>query len=475
MKIFRKILLLALAAVLVLTVSAPAALAAENISPPARSVILAEATTGEILYEYQTAVEYDDANHSKIMTLLLAAEAIEKNAVSGTDTVEITEAMLPGEETEYRGVELTAGETIAFSDLLYCIQMASADDAANAVAVHVAKSVPAFVDLMNEKAKELGCTHTNFTTPSGLDSEGEYTTAKDAYRVFTAALSYPLLETVFSSTRYTVAATNVGTKRSLYAENALRVKDGDDYLESCSAGCLSGNSYDGYMFAAAAGTEELSLIAVVFGDYSSALFSGAKRLFDWGFENFSWRTVVSTDMVLGERKVELSEGDKRVKIMPSSDITLLLDNDIPDSDFDKDIVIYSERESGSLKAPIAMGDILGELTLRYRNRNYGTVKLVSGTNIDLMRSEYIKSSVKETLKQSTVRKVIAGVIAMFVLYFAYVLFDLIRRLRKKRKLKLIKRRLIEERRSGGRPPEAEDAAPFVSGNGPGGPPEDMQY
>ena len=473
MKIFRKILLTTLAAVLMLTVSVPAALAAENISPPARSAILAEATTGEILYEYQTAVEYEDANLSKIMTLLLAAEAIEKNIVAGNDMVEITETMLPDEETEYRGVNLIAGEKISFNDLLYCIQMASADDAANAVAVHVAKSIPAFVDMMNEKAKELGCTHTNFTTPSGLDSEGEYTTAKDAYRVFSAALSYPLLETVFSSRRYTVPATDVGSKRSLYAENALRVEDSDDYLESCTAGCLSGNSYDGYMFGAAAGNEELSLVAVVFGDYSSDLFSGARRLLEWGFENFSWRTVVSTDMVLGYRKVELSEEDKPVKIVPSSDITLLLDNDIPDSDFNKDIVIYSEKDGGSLKAPIAPGDILGELTLRYRNRNYGTVKLVSGTNIDLMRSEYIKSSVKETLKQSTVRKVIAGVIVMFVLYFAYVLFDLIRRFRRKRRLKLIKRRLIEERRSGGRPPEAEDAAAFISGNEPGGPPEDI--
>ena len=473
MKIFRKILLLTLAAVLVLCVSAPMALAAEEISPPARSVVLAEATTGEILYEYQTAVEYQDANLSKLMTLLLAAEAIESNRVSAEDKVQITEEMLPDEETEYRGVNLVAEEIIGFGDLLYCIQMASADDAANAVAVHVARSIPAFVDLMNEKAKELGCNHTYFTTPSGLNAEGEYTTAKDAYRVFTAALSFPILETVLHSMRYTVPATNVASKRSLYAENALRDEDGEDYLESCSAGCLSGNSYDGYMFAAAAGTEELSLIAVVFGDYSPNLFSGAKRLFEWGFGNFSWRTVISTDTVLGYRKVELSEDNKPVKIVPSSDITLLLDNDILDTDLKRDVVIYSEKENGSLKAPIAPGDILGELTLRYRNKSYGTVKLVSGTNVDLMRTEYIKTSVKDVLKQTNVRRVIAGVIVMFVLYFAYVLFDLIRRYRKKRKLNSIKKRLIEERRSGGRPPAetAENVVTFKPGSGP---PADMQ-
>ena len=479
MKIFRKIILLALVALLAASAAAPAALAAEQISPPSASVVLAEATTGEVLYEYQSAIEYEDANLSKIMTLLLAGEAIEANRVSAEDKVTITEEMLPDEETEYRGVDLTAEETIPFGDLLYCIQMASADDAANAVAVHIAGSIPAFVDLMNEKAKEIGCTHTYFTTPSGLDAEGQYTTAKDAYRVFSAALSFPILETVLRSMRYTVPATDVSSKRSLYAENALRAEDSDSYLKSCTAGCLSGNSYDGYLFAAAADNEELSLIAVVFGDYTSDLFPAAKKIFDWGFDNFSWRTVISTETVLGYKKVELSEDDTPVKIVPSTDITLLLDNDILDSDFKRDIVIYSERDEGGLTAPIAVGDIIGELTLRLKNKNCGTVKLVSGTNVELMRSVYIKSSVKETLKQQNVRRVIMGVVAMFVLYFAYVIFDLRRRYSKKRKLKKIKRRLIEERRRGWRPAgEEQEDAEFIDVGEPNvpqdGPPADIQ-
>ena len=198
-----------------------------------------------------------------------------------------------------------------------------------------------------------------------------------------------------------------------------------------------------------------------------------------GFDNFSWRTVISTETVLGYKKVELSEDDTPVKIVPSTDITLLLDNDILDSDFKRDIVIYSERDEGGLTAPIAVGDIIGELTLRLKNKNCGTVKLVSGTNVELMRSVYIKSSVKETLKQQNVRRVIMGVVAMFVLYFAYVIFDLIRRYSKKRKLKKIKRQLIEERRRGWRPAEEDkEDAEFIDVGEPdvpqGGPPADIQ-
>lgn len=455
MKIFQKILTLALAALVAVSLASPAACAAEYIEAPADSVILVEATTGEVLYEYNSALVYEDANLSKIMTLMLAAQAIEENRASAEDAVVITENMLPGEDVEYRGVDLTAGESISLSDLMYCLAMASADDAANAIAVHIAGSIPAFVDRMNAKAAELGCSKTVFVTPSTLNAEGQYTTVRDTYRLFSAAMSYPMLETVFSSMRYTVPATDVSAKRSLNAENALGLKGGDYYCESCTGACLSGSSETGYSLSAAADNGELSLIAVLNGDWSSELFEGAGQMIEWGYENFAWRKVISTDTVMGYRNVELSRDDKPVKVVPSSDITLLLDNSIPDSAFEKDVVIYSERDGGKLTAPLSPGDILGEMTLRLNGKKCGTVKLVSATNIDLMRSVYIKSTIKETLQSKTVKRIIAGVIVMFVLYFAYVIFDAVRRIRKKRNIKAIRRRLADERRMGGGPAPAE--------------------
>lgn len=150
--------------------------ATSGLDPAARSALLMEASTGTIIYEKNADERLRPASVTKIMTLLLIFEALEKNQFTLDDVVTVSEhaASMGGSQ-----VYLEPGETQTVNDMIKCISIASANDASVAMAEFVAGSEPAFVDLMNAKAKELGMNNTTFANCCGLEAEGHLTTARD--------------------------------------------------------------------------------------------------------------------------------------------------------------------------------------------------------------------------------------------------------------------------------------------------------
>lgn len=210
-QIFRKITALLTAAAAALGISAEASAAPENIS--AVSAIVIEADTGTALWEKNADERRAMASTTKIMTALLTIEAGDLDREFTVDPLAIL--------VEGTSMGLREGDRVSRRDLLYGILLPSGNDAANAAAVSVSGSISAFVKLMNSRAEELGLSDTHFVTPSGLDADGHYTTARDLARLTAFAMRNEVFREVVACRSAEVEFGNPPYKRTLYNSNKM--------------------------------------------------------------------------------------------------------------------------------------------------------------------------------------------------------------------------------------------------------------
>jgi D-alanyl-D-alanine carboxypeptidase (penicillin-binding protein 5/6) len=188
-------------------------------TPPtiaARAAFLFDADTGLILFSQDADEELPQASCTKVMTALIAIERLPLDHVitAGADA-----HALVNPDSSYMGLDV--GEKLTLQDLLYGLILPSGNDAAVAIADGVAGSVPAFVALMNQRAAQLGLTHTHFVTPNGLDAPGHYTTARDLAVLSAIALRNPIFRQIVSIRRYSIPKTSDHKAYSLVSGNDL--------------------------------------------------------------------------------------------------------------------------------------------------------------------------------------------------------------------------------------------------------------
>ena len=179
----------------------------------ARSAILINADTGDILFRQNEAAKLPMASTTKLMTALIACEALPP------DTPVTVTAQAVG--VEGSSIYLTEGETLPLESLVYALLLSSANDAAVAIAVAVAGSVDAFADMMNQKATELGLVSTHFVNPHGLDDPEHYTTAADLAKIAQAALKNPTVKEIMGTQRKTIPHRDESSVRLLLNHNKL--------------------------------------------------------------------------------------------------------------------------------------------------------------------------------------------------------------------------------------------------------------
>lgn len=211
MKALKKLTAAAAALALALIPGVHAAAAPEGIS--AVSAIVMEAQTGTVLYEKNADEHRAMASTTKIMTALLTIEAGDPDREFTVDSLAI--------RVEGTSMGLREGDRVSRRDLLYGILLPSGNDAANAAAVSVAGSIPAFVERMNERAQQLGLSDTHFVTPSGLDADGHYTTARDLAKLAAFAMRDELFREIVSCTSADVEFGNPPYQRTLYNSNKM--------------------------------------------------------------------------------------------------------------------------------------------------------------------------------------------------------------------------------------------------------------
>lgn len=311
----------------------------------AKSAILMEESTGNILYESNPDERLSIASVTKVMTMLLIMEAVDSGKISLDDMVTVSEnAMSYGGSTMF----LETGEQLTVNDMLKGIAVASANDGCVAMAEHLAGSESAFVDMMNEKAKELGMENTHFMNTNGLDEEDHYSSARDV-----AIMSRELMkhETIFNYTSIWMDTLRGGKFQLANTNKLIRFYDGANGLKTGSTSkalcCLS----------AAAKRNDMQLIAVVLGAPTSAeRFASAKSLLDYGFANYA----VNTQITAGDevQKIAVEKGvDKEVGVVAGDSCSTLVKKGQEDN-ITKEIKIDE-----TITAPIEAGQKIGTMTI----------------------------------------------------------------------------------------------------------------
>jgi D-alanyl-D-alanine carboxypeptidase (penicillin-binding protein 5/6) len=429
----------------------------EPLEPPAlnfdndgqyQSVILVDLDSGTTLYQVNYMMPRRPASLTKVMTILLALEAVERGEVT-MDTI-ITAGLdcQNGMGDDSSSVYIVAGEQMTLRDLLYCAAVSSGNDACNVIASYLGNGIPGFVERMNQRAAELGCTQTRFVDPNGLSNDN-YTCAYDLYLITREAMRHPDFMEICDAHAYTVPATNLNPARELKNSNALISPDGiygPGYLYEGAHGVKTGYTRAaGYCLISTAEKDDMHLLAIVMGCDGPYLsdtetrynFVNSAILYDWAFSNFTSRTIVSTDVVLDYLDVALAEGDARVGLKPVNSVTLTLPNNVEPGQEDVRIVPYDEK----LTAPIEAGQVLGEAQIYYNGGVFATVQLVSANSVDLNRWEYFKQQIREFLSRPAVIIVLILIVLLIVAYLA-----LVTRYRRLRRKHLKQRKLAEQRR-----------------------------
>ena len=451
-----KILPFLISICLLFSLFAPAASALDD--PPlhsAKAVVLADMDSGRLLFEMNKDEQRSPARLTKIMTVLLAVEALERGEVSLDEMVTAQADCLAGLNTDSSTSGIQPGEIISYQDLLYCAMVHSANEACNILAHRVSGSVPAFVELMNRRAAELGCTNTHFSDPNGLSNENHYTTAYEMYLITREALEHPLFAEICNTRGYDMAATNLSQARSFANSNALITADseyGSSYVYPAAAGVKTGfTQLAGYCLVSTAEKDGVRLLAVVMGcdgwlnagidEYEN--FTDSIILYNWAFENFSYRQAVSSLSTVTRVEVENAvETDAYASLRPQNDVTLLLPKDLNLGAVELSPTIYTEK----LVAPIEAGTVLGRAEILIDGRSYGSVDLVNALKVELSRREFVTQRVHQTFSSPWIIVLIVVLAILAIGYLTLVLrYRAQRRKYLRRKRELAARRAARER------------------------------
>lgn len=403
------------------------ALAAEAPEVSASHAILMDANYDEVLYEKSAREKAYPASITKVMTALLVAEAIDRGALTPDTMVTASATAMSNLHADGSSANIKEGETLSVRDLLYCLLLPSANEAANILAEAVSGDVDTFVALMNQRAQELGCTGTHFANPHGLHDDNHYTTAYDICLFTRAALEHDLLREVMGSKTYTTAASNIAEPRTFYNTNALlsnwhyigyvynKVIAGKTGTTDEAGRCLVSAAVDGDTY----------LLCVVMGvplkneDGTTNLthFSTSKALLQWGFSNFRRTTISKGDTPVAQVEVTLSQEADCVMVKPVGEFSRTLPKDLNLDDIESTVNLFQE----SVQAPVEEGQVLGTMTLSYEDEVFGTLDLVAVNSVERSELLYRKAQVEQFFSHSGVTLllsvlVIAAVVVILRLF-----------------------------------------------------------
>ncbi len=326
------------------------------------------------------------ASLTKIMTALLAIE----NCENLNETVVVSQSAidsLNGTNSSLGG--LVAGEKLTMYDLLNCLMVKSANEAAVVIAEHIAGSVPKFIKMMNARAKELGCTSTNYVNVHGLDEKGHYTTAYDLYLICKEAMKKPTFEKIVGQTSYNMPKTNKNPQRILPATNLMINPNHHDCYLSYVTGIKTGTTENaGRCIITKASKNGYNYIAIIMGADSkdakaeeipeNIAFIECKKMIEWTFANIKYKVVVEENQIVTVVDVKYSWTVDTLELVPSSDIAALVPATLDSSSV---FVQPNTDTPDELKAPVKKGEKIGTATVYYAGKEIARTDLVASKTV----------------------------------------------------------------------------------------------
>lgn len=326
------------------------------------------------------------ASLTKIMTALIALEHTE----DVNEKVVVPQAALDaliGTDSSTAG--LLAGEKVTMYDLLNCLMVKSANEAAIVIAEHVGGSIGNFIKMMNDRAKELGCTNTNYVNVHGLDEKGQYTTAHDLYLICKEAMKNPTFEKIVGQTSYTMPKTNKNAQRILPATNLMiNPNHHDCYLPYVNGIKTGTTDLAGRCIITQANKNGYNYIAIIMGaDAKDAkadeiaeniAFIECKKMIEWTFSNIKYKVVAEENEIITVVDVKYSWTADSLELVPSADVAALVPANLDSSS------VYIQPDSDTpetIKAPVRKGEKVGTATVFYAGKEIAKTDLVASKNV----------------------------------------------------------------------------------------------
>ena len=345
----------------------PVTAKAADLEVEAKSALLMDVATGTVLYAQNAHEALAPASVTKVMTMLLIMEAIDSGKIGWGDSVTTSEAAAAKGGSQ---VYLKVGETMSVEEMVKSIAVSSANDCACAMAEHLAGSESAFVEQMNNRAKELGMEDTHFVNCTGLDdAEDAAAHRTSAYDI--ALMSRELLKNHPDITKYTTIWMDTIRNGEFGLSNTNKLVR---FYNGCTGLKTGFTRGAGYCLSASAQREELQLIAVVMGcETSQKRFAACKQMLDYGFANFA---LIEPQLPEESRvSVKLGTTDS-VRAIPANDGSMLIDKG------QKNLVSVEMQLEPEVTAPVSQGQRLGTMTVKAGEQILAEIPLVAETGVE---------------------------------------------------------------------------------------------
>ncbi len=381
--------------------------------------VLMDFETGKVLYEKNAYEPTYPASTTKVMTAILVLEKANLE-----DVVTIDYDL----HVDGSGMYLVKGESFTVKELFQGLLVRSANDAAEALAIHIAGSVEEFAKLMNERAKELGTLNTNFTNPHGLPDENHVTTAYDLAIISKHAMEFPFFRETVSTTMITFDETEQ-TPEKRYYRNSNRLLWGTgggnlmdyrgetinikyDIVDGIKTGYT--NAAQQCLIASALNNDQ-RLISVVLGATGSNIYIDTRTLIDYGYENFTIHGMTEANEFQSEAPVKNGVLDS-VKLKTADSLSVVLNKDQDPSLITKEVIINE-----NITAPIEEGAVLGKVIYSLGDEILGEVNLIAEAFVDLAPSLFNFSGFGKYI------------LIIFILFIVWQIFVAYIRFQRKRK------------------------------------------
>lgn len=326
----------------------------------AKSAILIEASTGKIIYEKNADEKLVPASMTKMMSMLLIMESLEKGIIKWDQVIQVSEkaSSMGGSQ-----ILLETGEKMSVKDLFKGVAIASGNDAVVALAEAVAGTVDAFVNMMNEKAKQLGLKNTSFKNPHGLDTADHYSSARDMSLIAKELVKH---EKIFEFTSVYEDYLRENTDRKIWLVNTNKLVRFYDGVDGLKTGFTEGA---GYCLTATAKKDGMRIIAVAMGEPSSKERNKEiSEMLDYAFAQYKVDDLLKNKGFLGKYRVDNGK-EEYVKIVPKDAATIVRKKGEKSGKLSYDVSITS------LNAPIKNGDNVGNLKIKEDGNVIRNVKL----------------------------------------------------------------------------------------------------
>ncbi len=340
--------------------------AATDVNTSAKACVVIEANSGRILYEKNPNQQLPEASTTKIMTALVVAE--------NCNIDEVVEIPRQAQGVEGSSIYLRAGEHLTVKELLYGLMLQSGNDCAVALALHAGGSIDTFADMMNEKARELGCTNTNFTNPHGLPDDNHYTSAHDLGLIACAAMNNDIVKEIVSTQKVLISNEGYDYQRVILNKNKiLKQFDGANGVKT------GYTKKAGRCFVGAAEREGMQLVVVLLN--CGPMFEDSMTIMENCFNNYEMRNL--TENCLNSNYVSVVKGKEdfvNVNVEQTFSYPLKKDGS------EDNLVSTSIDIENSIKAPVCKNQKVGQIEISFNNQlifssNIVTLNEVKKANI----------------------------------------------------------------------------------------------